>query len=128
MTLLDASVIVDALRSKDLDLLNKMKAADGAVCGVSRAEVLSGARGPRDRERLLTILDGFAQVDILSSLWDKVGEILAELRAAGVTVPLADAVVLAVAISIDVELWARDAHFELAQKILPTLRLYRESV
>jgi hypothetical protein len=31
MTLLDASIIVDALRAKDLQLIDEMKAVDGAV-------------------------------------------------------------------------------------------------
>jgi predicted nucleic acid-binding protein len=127
MTLLDASVIADALRAKDLHLMAKMKEVRGAICGVSRAEVLSGARGPRDRDRLRTILDGFLQISISNDLWDEVGALQAELRAGGVTVPLADAVVAGLAQSMDMEIWARDAHFRLAQQILPALKLYRES-
>ncbi len=59
MILLDASTIIDGLRGKDLQLIGRMNSLGGAVCGVTRAEILSGAKGPQDRTRLLTILGGF---------------------------------------------------------------------
>lgn len=127
MTLLDASIIIDCLRTKDLQLLAKMKSVGGAVCGVTRAEILSGARGPRDRMRLITILDGFQQVAIPEPMWDEVGAVQSQLRASGVTVPLADAVLTTIALAIGEEVWARDVHFPNIQQVLPALKLYRES-
>lgn len=123
MTLLDASIIIDGLRARDMRLLERMRSVGGAVCGVTRAEILSGARGYDDRQRLLTILDGFQQVAIPEPLWDGVGETQAQLRAGGVTVPLADAVLVTVALMLGVEVWANDSHFSQIQRILPTLRL-----
>jgi predicted nucleic acid-binding protein len=99
MTLLDASIIIDGLRAKDMQLMGTMNAAGGAVCGVTRAELLSGARGPNDRTRLLTILDGFQQVGIPEAMWDAVADLQAQLRAGGVTVPLADAALATVALA-----------------------------
>jgi predicted nucleic acid-binding protein len=127
MTLLDASVIIDVLRSKDAQLLQSMMSANGAVCGVTRAEILSGARGSTDQAKLVAILDRFQQVEIPATMWDEVGTVQAELRANGITVPLADAVLIAVALSLDIEIWARDRHFVHAQHIRPALRLFRES-
>ena len=123
MTLLDASIIIDGLRAKDMRLLEQMRSVGGAVCGVTRSEILSGARGYDDRQRLLTILDGFQQVAIPEPLWDSIGETQAQLRAGGLTVPLADAILVTVALMLDVDLWANDAHFLQIQRILPTLRL-----
>jgi len=127
MTLLDASIIIDCLRAKDLQLLAKMKSIGGAVCGVTRAEILSGARGPRDRMRLVMILDGFQQLFIPDAMWDEIGDVQAQLRASGVTVPLADAVLTTIALAINEEVWARDIHFPKVQQVLPALKLYRES-
>ena len=127
MTLLDASIIVDALRAKDLQLMGQMNSVGGPVCGVTRAEIFAGARGPKDRAKLLTILDGFQQVSIPDAMWDEVGDVQAQLRAGGVTVPLADAVLTTVALALDVELWARDTDFNHIQPILPALKLYREN-
>lgn len=98
-----------------------------APSAVSRAEILCGARGLNDRTALCTILAGFQQIAIPESLWDAVGNILSDLRTNGVTVPLADAVLGAVAISLDVEIWAHDTDFNHMQGVLPALKLYREN-
>lgn len=127
MTLLDASILVDFLRTKDTQLLAQMQAVSGAVCGVTRAEILSGARGLKDRANLAVILDSFQQVSIPNAMWDTIGDLQSQLRSGGLTVPLADAVVAAVALALDAEAWARDAHFPNMQKILPALKLYVES-
>jgi predicted nucleic acid-binding protein len=127
MKLLDASVIIDGLRAKDMALLGQMNAVDGAICGVTRAEIIGGARGTKDRAKLVTILDGFMQVALAEAMWDEIGDVQAQLRAGGITVPLVDAVLATVAISLDVEIWARDAHFNDIQRILPTLKLFQEN-
>jgi predicted nucleic acid-binding protein len=127
MTLLDASVIIDGLRAKNVALLNQMSAAGGAICGVTRAEILSGARDAKNRANLITILDGFQQIAIPESMWDEIGDVQAQLRTSGVTVPLVDAVLATVAISLDVEVWARDIQFNTIQGVMPALKLYREN-
>lgn len=127
MTLLDASVIIDGLRAKDLRLLEQMRSVDGAVCGVTRTEILGGARGAADRQKLVTILDGFARVLIADSLWDDVGDTQAALRSSGVTVPLADALLSTLAMSLGVDIWARDAHFQVIQQAMPSLKLFGEA-
>jgi predicted nucleic acid-binding protein len=63
---------------------------------------------------------------IPESLWDDVGDNLAALRAAGITVPFADAVIATVAIANGVELWTRDHQFTLMQTVLTSLRLFQE--
>lgn len=127
MTLLDASLLIDFLRAKALPLFAQMQSAGGAVCGITRAEILSGARGPADRTKLVTILGGFQQVAIPDPMWGEVGDVQARLRASGLTIPLADAVLTTVALALDIEIWARDIHYQAAQQIFPSLKLYQES-
>ena len=93
MTLVDTSVVIDFLRSQEAKLLGLFRSLPGAVCGVTRAEVLHGGRTPPDRARLLTVLNTFHQVPIPDSLWDEAGDLLAALRSAGVTVPFNDAMI-----------------------------------
>ena len=126
MILVDAGVLIDFLRTKDAKLSNLFRALPLAVCGVTRSEVLAGARGDKDRQRLLTFLGAFQPASIPDSIWDFVGETLASLLASGITVPFPDAVVAMVAIEGQMELWARDPHFPRMQKVLPQLRLYHE--
>src|SRR3712207_4062667 len=80
MILVDTSVVIDYLRTTDAKILALFQAHGAAVCGVTRAEVLHGARNPADRARLLTVLSAFQQVLIPDAAWDVVGDHLAALR------------------------------------------------
>jgi predicted nucleic acid-binding protein len=126
MIIVDSTVLIDYLRTVDPNLLATMQKHGAAICGVTRAEVLTGARGPKHRRDLIQILDGFQQVSFPASLWDQVGDNLALLRGAGVTVPFVDAVIATLGITLDVEIWARDRHFKDMQKVLPGLKLFPE--
>jgi predicted nucleic acid-binding protein len=126
MTLVDTSVVIDFLRSGDAKLLALFQSLPGAICGVTRAEVLHGAKNPADRARVLTVLNAFRQVPIPDNLWDVVGDLLAALRSSGVTVPFNDVMIAAVAVSIGVELWTRDNQFQLIQQAEPRLVLFQE--
>jgi predicted nucleic acid-binding protein len=126
MILTDSSVVIDYLRTGDPKYQAVSQAHGAAVCGVTRAEILHGARNPKDRQRLLTVLNAFGQVPIPDSLWDDLGDHLAALRAAGVTVPFQDVVIATVAITSDIELWTHDNQFAMIQQVLPRLRLFQE--
>jgi predicted nucleic acid-binding protein len=126
MILVDTSVIIDYARGKDAKLAAHLPTLTVAVCGIARAELLCGARDPKHRADLLTLLGTFNQLAIPDSLWDIAGDNLAVMRSNGVTVPLSDAVVATLGIESNLEVWARDAHFPAMRKILPALRLYQE--
>jgi predicted nucleic acid-binding protein len=126
MILVDTSVVIDFLRSSDVSILDAILEHDAAICGVTRAEVLHGARDGNHRQSLIAALDLFGSAPLPESIWDVVGQNLAELRASGVTVPLADAVIATVAASNGVALWTRDKHFERIQQVMPALQLFKE--
>jgi predicted nucleic acid-binding protein len=126
MTLVDTSVVIDYLRSGDAKLLGLFQSLPGAICGVTRAEVLHGARNPADRARVLAVLDAFPLVPIPDAMWDSVGDLLAVLRSGGVTVPFNDAMIAAVAVSLGVELWTRDNQLQHVQRVEPRLTLFKE--
>ena len=127
MILVDTSVIIDYSRGKDAKLMALLPTVSPAVCGVIRAELLCGARNAAHRANLLTLLATFHQIPIPESIWEEVGDHLAALRMAGVTVPFADVVIATVAIANGIELWARDAQFALIQRVLPALKLFQET-
>ena len=83
-------------------------------------------RGDKDRQRLLTFLGAFQPASIPETIWDSVGETLASLFASGITVPFPDAVIATIAMEGQMEVWARDPHFPMMQKVLPRLQLYHE--
>jgi predicted nucleic acid-binding protein len=126
MILVDASVIIDYLKKPDPKVLGLFQTHQAAICGITRAEVLHGAKNPADRQKLYQELNVFAQLTISDSLWDVVGGALATLRAAGIVVPFPDTVLACVAIEYGIELWTCDQHFSSMQAVLPKLRLFQE--
>jgi hypothetical protein len=76
--LLDTTVVIDYTRAKDPVLQALFGSLNLGVCGVVRAEVLAGWRSAQDRAKLIAILDGVAQVPTPDSIWDAVGDNLAE--------------------------------------------------
>jgi predicted nucleic acid-binding protein len=124
--LVDSTVIIDYTRGKDAKVVALLPTLSVAICGVVRAELLSGARDPKHRATLATMLATFQSVPIPESLWDTVGDNLAHLRTSGITVPFPDAVIATVGIANDIEVWSRDPHFPLMQNVLPRLKLYQE--
>jgi len=126
MILADTSVIVEYLRAPTGRVLTLLSENDAAICGVIRTEVLAGARDPAHLQRIATALDAFGYLSTSERIWDALGDNLRALRAAGLTVPLADALIATVAIEHGVEVWTRDAHFARMQTFLPQLRLFQE--
>jgi predicted nucleic acid-binding protein len=126
VTLIDTSVVIDYARGKDARVAALLPTVAGGVCGVVRAELLCGARDAKHRASLSMMLAPFQHVPIGESIWDALGDNLARLRRAGVTVPFSDAIIATVAIENAVDLWARDQQFLLIQKVLPALRLFQE--
>lgn len=126
MILVDTSVLIEFLRTKDPKLDRLFRTEPAAVCGVTRSEIIAGARSAKDRQRLLTFLGRFQQALSPESCWDKIGDNLAALYARGITVPFSDAVIATLGIENDIEVWARDIHFPMMQKVLARLKLFQE--
>lgn len=115
------------MRGKDPKLTALLPALPVAVCGVTRAEVLCGSLNPANRQKLLTTLAAFQFLPVPDALWDVIGDNLAVLRAGGLTIPFPDAVIVSVAMANGLELWTRDLHFTLVERLLPVLKLFQES-
>jgi predicted nucleic acid-binding protein len=125
MIVIDSSVLIDYAR-KEVKLLRLFRKLKLAVCGVARAELLAGSRSVVERAKYITILNNLAQVATPESLWGVVGDYAALLGSNGVTIPLSDVIIAAVAIATGLELWTRDKHFKLIQLFLTALKLFQE--
>jgi len=126
MILVDASVLINFLRTKDAKMDALLRSLPVAVCGVTRAEILAGARNPKERQKLVTFLQPFQHVPISDSTWENVGDNLAALYAKGISVPFPDAVLATLGIENGIEVWSRDPHFPTMQTILPAVKLFQE--
>lgn len=128
MILIDTSVLVTYLRAPSLAVREVLASVDCVICGVTRAEILHGARTPEDAKNLSQAMDAFAHVPIHSDTWDHVGHHLAALRAAGLPMPFQDVLLAAVAIDHGAALWSYDAHFKTMQSVLTKLNLFEGPV
>lgn len=123
MILLDTSVLVRYLRTPSPGIREVLASTDCAICGVTRAEILHGARTPEDAKSLSGAMDAFIQLPIHQATWDHLGHHLATLRARGLPMPFQDVLLAAVAIDHDADLWTYDTHFHAIQGVLASLKL-----
>ena len=124
MILLDTSVLVRYLRTASPAIRAILASTECAVCGVTRAELLHGARTPQDADELRLALKTFTQLPIQEATWDRLGDALASLRARGLPMPFQDVLIAVVAMDFDAELWSYDGHFLLIKSVLTNLKLF----
>lgn len=126
MILLDTSVVIDHVRGRDAKLTSLIATLPAAVCGITRAELLAGARTAAEQQSLLSALGTYQHLPITDAIWDHVGHNLTALRLKGIAAPFPDVVIATLAIASNVELWTRDQHFTSIQRVLPALALFQE--
>lgn len=124
MILIDTSVLVHYLKTASATIREVLGSTDCAICGVTRAEILHGARSPEDEARLHEALDAFSQIPIPEVTWDHLGHHLAALRSRGLPMPFQDVLLASISILHDVELWSYDMHFKTIQGVLTELKLF----
>ena len=127
MILVDASVLITFLRRRNPAIGLLLNRGDMFVCGMTRAEVLHGARDAQDALALTASLDSLQQVPIPEGIWDPLGANLALMRSRGLAVPMPDALLATLGVHYDCEVWSIDQHFTLMQSVLTTLRLFQPS-
>ena len=126
MILLDSTVVIEYLRAPTGRLRTLFQQFNPLVSGVTRAEVLHGARDSVHLQRLTTAVDQLAQHPIHSDIWDDLGTNLCLLRLRGITVPFPDAIIATLALRDDMEVWTYDNHFRVMQSVLKNLRVFHE--
>jgi predicted nucleic acid-binding protein len=124
MILLDTTVLITYLRTRSMALRPVLTSGSIAICGVTRAEILHGARNHLNATAMISVMDDFIQIPINQEVWDQLGNNLALLRSSGITVPFPDALIATVALREKCDLWTYDAHFKAIGSVLPGLQLF----
>lgn len=127
MILADSSILIEWQRKPSLRLHQTITRYDAAICGVTVAEVLTGARNPEERRKMIDLLSSFGRVAIEDGVWELAGDLAAQLRLQGTPLMLADVTIAAAATYHRVPLWTRDAHFSRVLPYAPDLILFDES-
>ena len=124
MVIADTSVWIpffnrpDSLEKTALDLL--IDADEIALVGVVLAELLQGCRTPSERDALSDALLALPYYEVIQSTWSQTGNLSAQLLRKGITLPLSDLIIAAMAIERDCRIYSLDTHF----KKIPGLHLY----
>ena len=124
MVIADTSVWIPFFNRPDspekaaLDIL--IDADEIALVGVVLAELLQGCRTESERNSLSDSLTALPYYEVTRATWCGAGDLSAQLLRRGVTVPLSDLVIAALALERGCHVYSLDAHF----RKIPGLRLY----
>jgi len=124
MVIADTSVWIpffnrpDSSQKAALDLL--IDADEVVLVGVVLAELLQGCRTPAERDTLADALLALPYYEVAQSTWLRAGDLSATLLRKGVTLPLSDLIIAALAIERNCRVYSLDTHF----KKIPGLHLY----
>ena len=81
------------------------------MVGMVMAEILQGVKAPKEANLVKQGLAKLPYLEITRDIWVTAGEISASLRSAGITIPLSDLIIAAIALSGDHEIFTIDPHF-----------------
>lgn len=114
--LVDTCAWIDFLRQPQGalgDRVAALLAADqAALCGVTQAELLQGARGRKEQEQLDFLLANVTCLEITADDWLSAGRALRETRQQGLQIPPSDALIAACARRHRVAVLTLDRHFQ----------------
>jgi len=121
----DTSVWIEYLKGGDeiarATLRGLIRGERAAVVGVVLAELLQGCRSAQETEAILINLAGLPFLEARFSTWRQTGVLSASLRRKGITLPLSDVLIAALAMEHRCQVYTLDPHF----KQVPGLSLYR---
>lgn len=124
MVIADTSVWIPFFNRPDspekvaLDL--PIDADEVVLVGVTLAELLQGCRISSERDSLCDALLALPYYEVPQSTWSQTGDLSAQLLRRGVTLPLSDLIIAALAIEHNCHVYSLDTHF----KKIPGVRLY----
>ncbi|MFZ5875803.1 MAG: type II toxin-antitoxin system VapC family toxin [Nitrospirota bacterium] len=124
MVIADTSVWIEffnrpqSVEKRNLDLL--IDGDEVALIGVVLAELLQGCRAAKDRHEVTEAMLALPYIELTQTTWIRTGDLSSDLLRRGLTVPIPDLIIAAVALEHDCQVYSRDRHFQ----HIPRLRFY----
>jgi hypothetical protein len=114
--LIDTSIWVEYFRGKNQELVESVKhlirTRRATLCGIVLSELLAGVRAKKSRDTLKQTLDALEYTEVSRDTWILTGELSSNLKHQGISVPLTDLILAALALENDSELFTLDNHFD----------------
>jgi len=114
--IVDTCVCIEFFRKPESDLTVYLKCQlrerRVTMVGMVLAEILQGIKVQKEARLVKESLKKLPYLEMTRDIWEKAGEISASLRRKGITIPLSDLIISALAISVDYEVFTIDPHFK----------------
>lgn len=124
MVIADTSLWIEYFKGGDeparTALRHLIRTEQIVLVGVVLAELLQGCRSSGEADTILSHLTALPFLDTTFSTWIRTGELSASIRRNGITLPLSDLIICALAMEHRYQVYALDTHFTR----IPGLRLY----
>ena len=125
MILVDTNIIIDFWKRPTEKAQNIVAAEEIAICGITEAELIHGAKSEKEINIIIEALEDFNMFEITESDWIEIGKLLNRIKKKGISVPFQDAVIAYLAIKNSSELWTNDKHFKMIQSEIKELKIFK---
>jgi len=113
--LVDTSVWIEYLRKPSypsgITLRHWLELGQACSTGLILGELLQGSKGSRDEEAVELLIAATQSLNPNLETWRQAGRLSARLRKKGITIPLFDCLLAALAVENKVSLFSLDGHF-----------------
>jgi tRNA(fMet)-specific endonuclease VapC len=123
--LVDTSIWIEFFRAKSEvgDHLETLLTQNAVwTCGVVLYEVLQGIKSENEKSKLRSMLTDLPYIEMRKATWERAAEFAILAKKNGLTLPLSDIFIAAIALENDLSIYTLDKHFEQ----VPNLKLYKE--
>jgi len=120
---IDTSMWIEYLKGSApyASVVERLVLEDRAVTtGLILAELLQGVKGEREAQVIIEVFSGLPTLEITTELWRIAGQLGCAMRRKGVTIPMTDIALAALAQSHQLLICSLDKHFEQ----IPGVELY----
>ena len=115
MIIVDTSVWIEFFRNAEseltLHLKDLLRRRIVVMVGVVLAEILQGIKQKKEENLVKKHFQKLPYEEISREIWAKSGHLSASLRRKGITIPLTDLIIAAIALSKGYEVFTIDPHF-----------------
>jgi len=131
LILADTSVWISFLRGSGIQFQERLvpliMADRLATTPIIIMEILAGAKSEKEYDKLSKDLAALRYFDVSAKLWQRAGKLGYTLRHKGISVPLTDTLIAAVAMENNVLLLHNDRHYEMIASITALKHEYLKS-
>jgi len=121
----DTCAWIDFLKGRPTPLAEALGEAltrvEVVTCGIVLFELLQGIKNPNEGAMVLNALQSLPHLDMSRDLWIMAGQLAANLRSNGHTLPLSDIIIATLALENECAVMTIDRHFD----IIPGLNILK---